>query len=900
VAAVWMRFRSELRSRWLGWLVVAALAGIAGGLVLTAAAGARRTQSALARHRVAFRFPDAKIELVNDSPDNGESYFLGTIKRVRSLPQVEASAVTAELAVCARDTQNRPVPQAIGPNTVFFTVNVDGRYGTALARPKILAGRAPDPTRPREVLLDTRAAKRFGVGPGDLIPIRVFPGWDPGVFRCDPLDPNPQPGVPERREVRQILLACTGREQCRRAKTLADRLYARLRGGASFRRLAARYSDFPDAGATGGKLWIMSRSYPVPGGCCQTVKAFDRVAFALHVHELSRPFKTRFGWHILEPLSTLVPGGPLIRLRVVGVKATTDPYPAGSVTLTPAFHRAYWVDSRYAAYWVSVRLRHGVADISALGRPPSDVLREADDAAKIQRTIDHEAEALWLVAGFGALLALVLLASPLFRLASLAAAGHPALRALGMTRRQLVTVDVARAAAIGALAAVMAVAVALALSPLTPIGLARELEPEPGFALDRLVLPLGGAVVLVVVVLAGAAGSAQATRRPTQRTLGAGRRPLADTLAQWGLPPTVVSGVRLALTPGRGTTAVPIAGTLLGAISAVAVVAVALTFTASLDHLFSTPRLYGQNWDYATNYVAPSVAHLRADLLLSDAARGGEEEVLLDGRRVRVSAMDDVKGRIGPVVTEGRQPERNDEIVLARKVLDALGAGVGGSVEARVGTHSVRMRVVGEAVMPESVCTCPRPSGAMTFQAFRQLSPHAPPYEFEGRVAAGADRSATVARLERSYVHPAPGPPKTIADFEGIRNLPVVVSALLAAIAAATLALTLVTAIRRRRRQLAILKTIGFDRRQLIATVAWQATTFATLGLVIGLPLGIAAGRWTWYLFAEQIQVVPEPVTPIPLVLLVVPAAVLMANLVAALPSWSAARTRPAAVLRAE
>src|SRR5439155_8240603 len=109
------------------------------------------------------------------------------------------------------------------------------------------------------------------------------------------------------------------------------------------------------------------------------------------------------------------------------------------------------------------------------------------------------------------------------------------------------------------------------------------------------------------------------------------------------------------------------------------------------------------------------------------------------GRRVRVSAMDDVKGRIGPVVTEGRQPERNDEIVLARKVLDALGAGVGGSVEARVGTHSVRMRVVGEAVMPESVCTCPRPSGAMTFQAFRQLSPHAPAYEFEGRVAAGAD-----------------------------------------------------------------------------------------------------------------------------------------------------------------
>ena len=166
--------------------------------MLTAAAGARRTHSALTRHLVAFRFPDAKVELANDSPDNAESYFLPRIKRVRSLPEVEASAVTGELAVCARDVQNRPVPQVIGPNTVFFTVNVDGRYGAALARPKILAGRAPDPIRPREVLLDTRAAKRFGVVPGDVIPIRVFPAWNAGAFRCNPLDPNPQPGIPER------------------------------------------------------------------------------------------------------------------------------------------------------------------------------------------------------------------------------------------------------------------------------------------------------------------------------------------------------------------------------------------------------------------------------------------------------------------------------------------------------------------------------------------------------------------------------------------------------------------------------------------------------------------------------------------------------------------------------
>jgi ABC-type lipoprotein release transport system permease subunit len=133
-----------------------------------------------------------------------------------------------------------------------------------------------------------------------------------------------------------------------------------------------------------------------------------------------------------------------------------------------------------------------------------------------------------------------------------------------------------------------------------------------------------------------------------------------------------------------------------------------------------------------------------------------------------------------------------------------------------------------------------------------------------------------------------------------VRNLPVVVSALLAAIAAATLAHTLAMATRRRRRQLAVLKILGFDRRQLLATVAWQATTFAAIGLLVGLPLGIAVGRWAWYLFAQQIEVVPEPVTPLSIVLLVVPAAVLLANLVAALPAWSAAATRAAVVLRAE
>jgi ABC-type lipoprotein release transport system permease subunit len=890
VAAIWLRFRREFRSRWRGWLVVALLAGVAGGAVLTAAAGARRTHSALERHLVAYRFPDAWLHMSNGGPDN--TTYARAIGALRSLPDVQASAVTGLLSYCARDAQNRPV-SFLGPQAVQFLVNIDGRDGVDLHRPKVLAGRLPDPARPRDVLVDTRAARRFGVRPGGVIPIRVFSGWGVGdlaVFHCDPRNLNPaQRGLPERREFRQILISCRSAD-CPRAKRVIDRLYSRLRNGASLPSLAERYSDVSDAKVTGGKLWDERGTL---------VHAFERVAFRLRTHELSHPFRTRFGWHIVEPLTKVVPVGPLIRLRVVGVKATTEPYPIGTVTLTRAFDQAYRLDMRYSDFVIPVKLRHGAADLSALARATgTDARPETEDAAKIQRSLDHQAQALWLAAGFGTLFALVLLAPALLRLAALAAGAHPTLRALGMTRRQLLAVDVARAVAIGAGAACVAVVLAFAFSPLTPIGLARDLEPNPGFALDVLVVALGAVGVLLLVVLAGAVASLQA-RTVRGDPAARGGCPPAEALARWGLPPTAVSGVRLALTRSTGTMAVPIGGTLLGAIASVAVVAVALTFTASMDHLLSTPRLYGQNWDYRTNFTTPPAARIRADPSISDAAEGSGADIHLEGRPVHITAMDDIKGRIRPVVTEGRPPERVNEILLSSKLMNDLGVHVGDSIDAR-DRHSTRMQVVGRGVLPESVAQEQRPAAAMTFQAYKRLNPHAQVFDFEARIAPGPNRQSTLARLERLYAHPAPGPPQTVADFGGVRNLPVVVSALLAAIAAAALAHTLVTAIRRRRRQLAVLKTLGFDRRQLLATVAWQATTFAAIGLVVGLPLGVAAGRWTWYLFAQQIEVVPEPVIPLRLVLLVVPAAVLLANLVAALPAWSAAATRAAVVLRAE
>src|SRR2546430_9676319 len=47
--AVWMRMRWELRSRVAGVVVLGVIVGVIGGVVIAAAAGARRTETAYAR-----------------------------------------------------------------------------------------------------------------------------------------------------------------------------------------------------------------------------------------------------------------------------------------------------------------------------------------------------------------------------------------------------------------------------------------------------------------------------------------------------------------------------------------------------------------------------------------------------------------------------------------------------------------------------------------------------------------------------------------------------------------------------------------------------------------------------------------------------------------------------------
>jgi putative ABC transport system permease protein len=74
----------------------------------------------------------------------------------------------------------------------------------------------------------------------------------------------------------------------------------------------------------------------------------------------------------------------------------------------------------------------------------------------------------------------------------------------------------------------------------------------------------------------------------------------------------------------------------------------------------------------------------------------------------------------------------------------------------------------------------------------------------------------------------------------------------------------------------------------------------AFISLLIGIPVGLAAGRWAWRLFSDQLGVIPSPVVPAGALALIAPATILLAILASVVPGRMAARMRPGVVLRSE
>lgn len=272
--------------------------------------------------------------------------------------------------------------------------------------------------------------------------------------------------------------------------------------------------------------------------------------------------------------------------------------------------------------------------------------------------------------------------------------------------------------------------------------------------------------------------------------------------------------------------------------------------------------------------------------------------------------LEDVVGQVGFAIIDGRAPERAGEIALGTETLDEAGLSVGDRVDLRgrnsetYETPHTVATIVGRGVFPNVTEYGRLGEGAAVTEAgARVLNPVYLPstvfVDLAGRstVPEVVDALSEATGLDFRAVPPAPG---LLDDVERVADLPLLMAGAMSLAAAALLLHALVTSVRRRGPDLAVLRTMGLVGRQLRAAIGWQAVTIAAIAVIVAIPLGIVVGRLAWLLHADAIGVVPEAIAPHSGQLLAVPAVLLGAFVVGALVGVGPARRRPVLALRAE
>jgi putative ABC transport system permease protein len=518
VKAAWMRAVSELRRGIRGTVATILLVGLGAGVVVSAAAGARRTETAYPRFLESSHSADVLISVLQ----TGIRSFYPAVSQ---LPEVERAGVAAGVNVFYIHPSG-----AMDARTTALA-SVDGRFGYTIERPKLLAGRLPRPDRPFGTMVNRFMADQLHLSVGDRVPMRAFPEGQPED--ADPEHVSPSLGL--------------------------------------------------------------HQSFTVVG-------------------------------------ITVVPGD-VIPL------AEQDSVP--TLVLTPAYFRQFTRPGVLQFDGVAVRIKPGVdlarfrAKVDRLAAEHRDEVGEEvffgnlrDHAARVERAIRPQWTALALFAFLAALAAMLGIGQIISRQVFLDSSEYPILRGLGMTQSQLIGAAAIRVSVVAAAGGVVALTVAVLASSLFPIGPARLAEPDPGLSANLAVLGVGFVATVVLLLVVAAIPALRAGSAPAGvgglAELGGSERPsrLADRATRLGLSPTAAAGLRMALEPGHGRTAVPVRSAIIGLIVAIATVMAAFTFGTNLNRLVSTPRLYGWNWNVAADAAFGSLA--RDDTL---AALGANQSI---------------------------------------------------------------------------------------------------------------------------------------------------------------------------------------------------------------------------------------------------------------------------------
>lgn len=628
--------------------------------------------------------------------------------------------------------------------------------------------------------------------------------------------------------------------------------------------------------------------------------------------------------------------------------------------LPTAATATYLTNHEWSFGWVAMRLRGGDAGVPALqsrlvklgdspalvkllGSPATFAIRRLAIAQReAQQAIEPGAVALGLLGGLIALAMLILVGQGLAQLLSRSASDGAILRAMGATRREAAMALGAPGCLAVVGVAVLSVAGAIGLSPLAPIGPVRRYDPQTGIRADWLVL--GGGAVAMLLLLGGlltwlswrAAGRASelATTRPLALMTAARRS---------GLPLTALTGMRYALERGYGRQRAPVRATLAGSVVAVTALAVSLVFSYSLTGLVDHPARYGWNWTALVQSQGGWGAWPPAamDSLMAHQAgvKGWSEfgfgQLAIDGQEVPVMGLLRKLGSVQPPTTSGHALTANDQIELGTVTMRALGVHVGDKVMVKSGTARRLLTIVGTVTLPSmgTVLTdhvsmgrgalieesallgiqgLPAYTQANFLAAINGGSGGVSSPSYPSAVAIEATSSAAAARVTSSILRAEPDQTPggmygltpqqgaQILDLRQTGELPLSIALGVAIAAVLALALTIAASVRQRRRELALLKSLGMRRGQLRAVVASQTSTILIGAILVGIPLGIAGGKWAWTAFAAEIGVVPAPVVPAVTLFLGGMALLAAGNVLASWPAAVAARTSVARVLRSE
>jgi ABC-type lipoprotein release transport system permease subunit len=306
---------------------------------------------------------------------------------------------------------------------------------------------------------------------------------------------------------------------------------------------------------------------------------------------------------------------------------------------------------------------------------------------------------------------------------------------------------------------------------------------------------------------------------------------------------------------------------------------------------------------------------------ISGVTAATDPAVAVNGVSVRAIATTAVRGPTLLSAVKARLPRDDREIALGVSTLRRAGARIGSSLALTVtgpgGTsRSARFRVVGLVAFPADFSTGGLGTGAALTTA-GYLGTACPPGPSQQacqrsvqqseqsvvlvRTAAGHG-TATLTRLARQYPGQVyrPQVPQALVNFGESANFPLMLGVILVLCGTAALAYQLVASVARRRPESALLMALGFVRRQAATVVFYQASTVATIGVIAGVPLGVAAGQAIWRVFALNLGMVAVPVVPAWELVALAAGVLVAANALAIIPAVAAARSRIGLVLRTE